>query len=97
MPVIEQLHELIDARQRFAHGVQTLWFDHPNCIAFSRSGTEDDPGCVVVLSNGDDGEKRSLWAKITAINAGEIFSATAMRLLKPTMKETGLSPVMAAA
>ncbi|KAF3366884.1 alpha-amylase, partial [Enterococcus faecium] len=35
MPVIEQLHELIDARQRFAHGVQTLWFDHPNCIAFS--------------------------------------------------------------
>lgn len=43
MPVIEQLHELIDARQRFAHGVQTLWFDHPNCIAFSRSGTDDDP------------------------------------------------------
>ena len=57
MPVIEQLHELILARQRFAHGVQTLFFDHPNCIAFSRSGTEDDPGCVVVMSNGDDGEK----------------------------------------
>ena len=57
MPVIEQLHELIDARQRFAHGVQTLWFDHPNCIAFSRSGTDEHPGCVVVLSNGDDGEK----------------------------------------
>ncbi|CAM8674485.1 alpha-amylase [Kluyvera sp. M-M157-B] len=58
MPVIEQLHELIHARQRFAHGVQTLWFDHPNCIAFSRSGTEDMPGCVVVLSNGDAGEKK---------------------------------------
>ncbi len=57
MPVIEQLHELIDARQRFAHGVQTLWFDHPNCIAFSRAGTDEDPGCVVVLSNGDEGEK----------------------------------------
>ncbi len=57
MPVIEQLHELIDARQRFAHGVQTLWFDHPNCIAFSRSGTDDDPGCVVIMSNGDEGEK----------------------------------------
>ncbi|EKI0254278.1 alpha-amylase [Enterobacter asburiae] len=57
MPVIEQLHELILARQRFAHGVQTLFFDHPNCIAFSRSGTDDDPGCVVVMSNGDDGEK----------------------------------------
>jgi alpha-amylase len=57
MPVIEQLDELILARQRFAHGIQTLWFDHPNCIAFSRSGTDDDPGCVVVLSNGDEGEK----------------------------------------
>ena len=57
MPVVEQLDRLILARQRFAHGVQTLWFDHPNCIAFSRSGTQDDPGCVVVMSNGDDGEK----------------------------------------
>ncbi|HFZ8993058.1 TPA: alpha-amylase [Citrobacter freundii] len=57
MPVIPQLDKLILARQRFAHGVQTLFFDHPNCIAFSRSGTEDDPGCVVVLSNGDEGEK----------------------------------------
>ena len=57
MPVIEKLDQLILARHRFAHGVQTLWFDHPNCIAFSRSGTQDNPGCVVVMSNGDDGEK----------------------------------------
>lgn len=57
MPIIHQLDQLILARQRFAHGVQTLWFDHPNCIAFSRSGTLEEPGCVVVLSNGDDGEK----------------------------------------
>lgn len=67
MPIIEQLDELILARQRFAHGVQTLYFDHPNCIAFSRSGTDDDPGCVVVLSNGDDGEKASRLARTTAI------------------------------
>ncbi len=57
MPIVEQLDDLIHARERFAHGVQTLWFDHPNCIAFSRSGTDDYPGCVVVLSNGDEGEK----------------------------------------
>lgn len=57
MPVIAQLDQLLIARQRFAHGVQTLWFDHPNCVAFSRSGTDDDPGCVVILSNGDEGEK----------------------------------------
>lgn len=57
MPVVDYLEQLILARQRFAHGVQTLWFDHPNCIAFSRSGTDEAPGCVVVMSNGDDGEK----------------------------------------
>lgn len=65
MPVIELLDDLIIARQRFAHGTQTLYFDHPNCIAFSRSGTDEDPGCVVVMSNGDDGEK--------TINLGENY------------------------
>jgi hypothetical protein len=79
MPVIEQLHELILARQRFAHGVQTLFFDHPNCIAFSRSGTEDDPGCVVVMSNGDDGEKVICLGKTTATKRGVIFSAIAKK------------------
>ncbi len=59
MPVIEQLHELIDARQRFAHGVQTLWFDHPNCIAFSRSGTRRRSRLRGdQVSNGDEGRKR---------------------------------------
>jgi alpha-amylase len=57
MPVIDKLDRLMIARQRFAHGVQTLWFDHPYCIAFRRSGTEDEPGCVVIMSNGDYGEK----------------------------------------
>ncbi|WP_237931467.1 alpha-amylase [Buttiauxella sp. S19-1] len=57
MPVIEQLDDLIHARELFAHGVQTLYFDSPNCIALSRSGTDEHPGCVVVLSNGDEGEK----------------------------------------
>ncbi|QDY43921.1 alpha-amylase [Candidatus Pantoea soli] len=57
MPVIDKLEQLMIARQRFAHGVQTTWFDHPNCIAFSRSGTETEPGCVVIMSNGDSGEK----------------------------------------
>ncbi|MFE4110669.1 alpha-amylase [Kosakonia sp. YIM B13611] len=63
MPVIDKLDRLILARQRFAHGVQTLWFDHPNCIAFSRSGTECEPGCVVVMSNGEEGEKQLMLGK----------------------------------
>lgn len=57
IPAIRELPLLLTARQRFAHGLQTLWFDHPNCVAFSRSGTDESPGCVVVMSNGDDGAK----------------------------------------
>lgn len=57
MPIIPELEGLIRARQLYGWGVQTDYFDHPNCVAFSRSGTEDHPGCVVIMSNGDDGEK----------------------------------------
>ncbi|KOC88764.1 alpha-amylase [Winslowiella iniecta] len=57
MPAIPELEALIRARQQYAHGVQTDYFDHANCIAFSRSGTEEQPGCVVIMSNGEQGEK----------------------------------------
>ncbi|WP_435926917.1 alpha-amylase [Dryocola sp. BD613] len=80
MPIVEQLEDLIHARERFAHGVQTLWFDHPNCIAFSRSGTEDYPGCVVVLSNGDEGEK--------TIELGENYGGKSWRDYLSNREET---------
>ncbi|MBW1254474.1 alpha-amylase [Pantoea allii] len=57
MPVIPELENLIRARQLFGWGAQTDYFDHPNCVAFSRSGTAENPGCVVIMSNGDAGEK----------------------------------------
>ncbi|CNC22437.1 alpha-amylase [Yersinia frederiksenii] len=57
MPVIPELEKLIQARQRFAHGAQSDYFDDKNCIAFVRAGTEEDPGCVVILSNGSESEK----------------------------------------
>lgn len=57
MPVIECLPKLIEARNRFAHGPQTDYLDHPSCIAFVRRGTADLSGCVVIISNGDAGEK----------------------------------------
>ncbi|MCZ4058143.1 alpha-amylase [Pantoea sp. LMR881] len=57
MPVIPELEGLIRARQLYGWGMQTDYFDHPNCVAFSRSGTEEHPGCVVIMSNGDEGEK----------------------------------------
>lgn len=57
MPVIPELEGLIRARQLFGWGAQTDYFDHPNCVAFSRSGTAEKPGCVVIMSNGEAGEK----------------------------------------
>ncbi|WP_145557961.1 alpha-amylase [Yersinia aldovae] len=63
MPIIAGLEKLIQARQRFAHGAQTDYFDDKNCIAFVRSGTEEESGCVVILSNGAENKK--------TINLGE--------------------------
>lgn len=57
MPVVAELEKLIQARQRFANGAQNDYFDDKNCIAFSRSGTEEAPGCVVILTNGAEGSK----------------------------------------
>ena len=54
MPAIACLPKLIEARQRFANGGQTDIFDDAGCIAFVRHGTEDAPGCVVVMTNGPD-------------------------------------------
>ncbi|NXZ85993.1 alpha-amylase [Serratia fonticola] len=57
MPVIAELEKLIQARQRFANGEQHDYFDDPHCIAFSRSGTAEQPGCVVVMTNGAESSK----------------------------------------
>ncbi|WP_068081484.1 alpha-amylase [Novosphingobium rosa] len=51
------LPRLIEARQRFAHGEQTDIFDEASSIAFVRHGTADEPGCVVLISNGDEAGK----------------------------------------
>lgn len=34
-----------------------LWSGHPNCIAFSHNGIDEDLGCVAVMPNGDEEEK----------------------------------------
>lgn len=55
MPPVACLPALVAARQRYAHGAQTDLFDDPSTIAFIRHGTQDLPGCIVVLTNGDEG------------------------------------------
>lgn len=55
MPLIGCLPRLIEARRRFANGVQIDRFESPNVIGFVRQGTDTDPGCAVIMSNGDAG------------------------------------------
>lgn len=57
MVVIEELEKLVQARQLFANGPQHDFFDDPNCIAFVREGTDQFPGCVVIMTNGDEAGK----------------------------------------
>jgi alpha-amylase len=53
------LDVLLDARRRYQFGDQHDSFDHPNCIAWVRTGDAEHPGSlVVVMSNGEAGVKR---------------------------------------
>jgi alpha-amylase len=46
------------ARKNNAHGDQFDYFDHPNCIGWTRTGNKENPhGLAVILSTGDDGLK----------------------------------------
>lgn len=51
------LPNLIEARKKFANGPQTDYLDDPHCIGFVRHGNGSEPGCVVVMTNGDDSQK----------------------------------------
>lgn len=50
---------MLDARRKYVYGDQHDSFDHPNCIAWVRTGNEEHPGSlVVVMANGEAGMKR---------------------------------------
>ena len=54
----ETIDRLLYARIEYAYGDQEDYFDHWNCAAWVRKGTEEHPGgCAVVLSDGDAGYK----------------------------------------
>jgi len=54
---IEELESLITLRKNVAYGIQKDYFDHANCIGWVREGDDMHDGCVVLLSNGDAGNK----------------------------------------
>lgn len=58
MPEIRELKGLLLARSNYAYGLQRDYFDHPNCIGWTREGDGEHNGCAVLLSNGDAGIKK---------------------------------------
>lgn len=59
LPKCDTLEPLLKARKEFAYGMQRDYFDHKNCIGWTREGTDENEksGCAVILCNGDNGNK----------------------------------------
>jgi alpha-amylase len=59
MPAMQALlDQLLEARKTYAYGQQVDYFDHANCLGWTRLGDDDHKGAMaVVLSNGDAGDK----------------------------------------
>lgn len=54
----ELINKLLGLRKDYLHGEQIDYFDHKNCVAWSLSGNEQNPGSmVVIMSNGENGYK----------------------------------------
>ncbi|WP_008311604.1 alpha-amylase [Leptolyngbya sp. PCC 6406] len=54
----ELIDIFLEVRQTYAFGDQYEYFDHPNCVGWTRLGTEENPGgMAVVLTNASDGTK----------------------------------------
>jgi alpha-amylase len=68
----ENIEKLLQARHRFAYGPQRDYFDHINCIGWTREGIDENErsGCAVLMSNGDEGFKRM---EIGGRHKGKIF------------------------
>ncbi|MER2174011.1 MAG: alpha-amylase [Carnobacterium sp.] len=63
-PQREIIDKLLYLKKNYAYGNQTDYFDHRNCIGWTRSGNEEYPkGCAVVISNSEEGYKDMLVGK----------------------------------
>ncbi|WP_053363273.1 alpha-amylase [Bacillus sp. FJAT-27251] len=85
----ETLDPLLEARFHKAYGEQTDYFDHPNVIGWVRHGVEEigHSGCAVVISNGDEGEKKMF---VGEAKAGESWiDLTGSRKEQITIDEDG--------
>lgn len=57
-PHREVIDKLLYVKKQYAYGDQADYFDHGNCIGWTRSGNEEHPkGCAIVISNSEAGYK----------------------------------------
>jgi len=57
LPKVDGIEELLKARKDHAYGTQRDYFDHGNCIGWTREGDEEHSGCAVIISNSEEGFK----------------------------------------
>jgi alpha-amylase len=70
---VPDLHTISRIRKFLAHGIQRDYFDHPNCIGWTREGSPENKGSglAVVMSNGEAGFKTM---EIGQRHAGSVFT-----------------------
>ncbi len=69
---LDNMEVLLHARKYLSYGLQTDYFDHPNCIGWTRQGLDEfeGSGLAVVISNGEEGGKQM---EMGVRHAGKVF------------------------
>lgn len=67
---VEEIETMMRIRKNYAYGIQRDYFDHANCIGWTREGDDVHSGCAVLLSNGDKGIKHM---EISKRYSGKVF------------------------
>lgn len=70
LPIVTELEKLLWLRRYKALGLQRDYFDHANCIGWTREGEHPDAGCAIIMSNGEKGFKQM---EIGKVHAGKAF------------------------
>lgn len=81
---VKELPVMMMVRKLLAYGMQRDYLDHKNTIGWTREGVaeEDETGCAVLLSNGDEGWK---YMEIGKRHAGKIFVDSLRKFRKKIM------------
>jgi alpha-amylase len=70
MPGVPGIDRLLEVRKNHASGMQRDYFDHANCIGWTREGDDAHSGCAVIMCNGSSGNK---MMEVGRRYAGRIF------------------------